>query len=267
MPYVEARNISQVQEALDNGNFFKFASNVAVEKLTCIFSLDVCVIQPTFANENRSFEPIPNPSNYNLTLVYIDELKANFTTFPQVNNVRIEINGTELLTVTLDNVNVTEGGGGDWVYIGAQNINRIEVNQRTNFTVYFPQNADTAFATHGKSLEGNFLNNFTKTEFERVFSLAEHYNILSENIQRIINFTTIDQQKAYEIAGKLKIPQGFLTPDANLTKVGQAYVDGIGNSTTFAEIFDKIEDRIRNETGSGGVGDTPNFNQGGEPEQ
>jgi len=248
-----------VEEALDNGNFFKFASQVAVEKLTCIFSLDVCVIQPTFANENRSFEPIPNPSNYNLTLVYIDELKANFTTFPQVNNVRIEINGTELLTVTLDNVNITEGGGGDWIYIGALNINRIEVNQRTNFTVYFPQNADTAFATHGKSLEGNFLNNFTKIEFERIQGLAEHYNLSEININRIINFSTIDLQKAYEIAGKMKLELGFFTPDTNLTKAGIAYVNGIGNATTFAEIFDKIEFEIRNQTGSGGAGDNPNF--------
>jgi len=61
------------------------------------------------------------------------------------------------------------------------------------------------------------------------------------------------------------IPVGF-TPQNNLTQAGQAYIDGIGNSTTFAEIFDKIEDRIRNETGSGGAGDTPNFNQAGEPE-
>ncbi|MCZ6582786.1 MAG: hypothetical protein O6761_06420 [Thaumarchaeota archaeon] len=248
-----------MQEALSNGNFFKFASQVAVEKISCLFALDVCIIQPIIINENRSIEPVGNPSNYNLTLTYIDELKANFTIFPQVNNVRIEINGTQLVTVTLDNVNVTEGGGGDWIYIGAQNVNRIEVNQRTNFTVYFPQTPDTAFATHGKSLEGNFINNFTQIEFDRIHGLAEHYNILSANIQKIINFTTIDQQKAYEIALKLKIPQGFITPDSNLTKVGQAYIDGIGNSTTFAEIFDKIEQRIRNETGSGGAGDNPDF--------
>jgi len=64
----------------------------------------------------------------------------------------------------------------------------------------------------------------------------------------------------------MKLELDFATPDANLTKVGQAYIDGIGNSTTFAEMFDKIEDRIRNETGTGGVGDTPNFNAPGEPE-
>ena len=218
----------------------------------------MCVIQPTFGNENRSFEPIPNPNNYNLTLNYIDELKANFTIFPQVNNARIIINGSQLLTVTLENVNITEGGGGDWIYIGAQNINRIEVNQRTNFTVYFPQNAETIFTTHGKSLEGNFLNNFTKIEFERVQGLAEHYNLNEININRIINFSTINLQKAYEIAGKMKLQLGFFTPDVNLTKAGQAYIDGIGNSTTFAEIFDKIEQRIRNETGSLGAGDDPN---------
>ena len=131
--------------------------------------------------------------------------------------------------------------------------------------IFLPQNANTEFATFGRTLEGDFLNNFTTDEFNRVFSLAEHYNLSLENIQKIKNFTTLDGQKAYEIAGKMFVPLGF-TPQANLTQAGQAYIDGIGNSTTFAEMFDKIEDRIRNETGSGGVGDTPNFNAPGEPE-
>jgi len=101
--YVEARNFSQVEEALSNGNFFLSASEIAVEKVSCLFALDQCVIQPTFGNENRFFQPnVQAGQSYNLTLQYIDETKANFTISPQVNNARIEINGTQLLTVTLD---------------------------------------------------------------------------------------------------------------------------------------------------------------------
>ena len=129
----------------------------------------------------------------------------------------------------------------------------------SNVTVFFVSTSDIQFATFGRSLEGDFVNNFTKDEFDRVQGLAEHYNLDRSNIENIINFTTIDQQKAYEIAGKMKLELGFITPDANLTKAGQAYIDGIGNSTSFAEIFDKIEERIRAELGSNGTGDNPDF--------
>jgi len=125
--------------------------------------------------------------------------------------------------------------------------------------IFLPQNADTTFATFGRTLEGDFLNNYTKIEFERVQGLAEHYNLLPSNIATIINLATIDKQKTYEIAGKMKLELGFFTPDTNLTKAGIAYINGIGNATLFAEIFDKIELEIRNETGSGGAGDNPDF--------
>jgi hypothetical protein len=53
------------------------------------------------------------------------------------------------------------------------------------------------------------------------------------------------------------VPIGF-SPESNLTKAGQAYLDGIGNATTFAEIFDKIEQRMRNETLTDDTGNVPN---------
>lgn len=243
VPQAEARNISNVQEALSNGNFFNSASQVAVEKISCLFSLDICVIQPTFGNENRSFEPVGNPSNYNLTLNYIDELKANFTIFPQVNNVRIEINGTQLVTVTLDNANVTEGGGGDWIYIGALNINRIEVNQRTNFTIYFPQNDDTAFTTHGRSLEGNFLNNLTTDQEEIFYNYLEFYEPNSKILGEIIPDIKNDQQRAYEIIGKINTT-GFYTPNANLEAGAGFYKDLYLNSTSITEFYNNLLQKV-----------------------
>jgi len=179
-------------------------------------------------------------------------------------SIEIEFEGSKLFEIHVNGINhtftfATQGTGTNKIII--------DDNETTpsNVTVFFQESSLTQFATFGRSLEGDFINNFTTDEFNRVFSLAEHYNLSLENIQKIKNFTTIDGQKAYEIGGKMFVPLGF-TPQNNLTQAGQAYIDGIGNSTTFAEIFDKIEERIRNETGSGGAGDTPNFNQAGEPE-
>jgi len=191
------------------------------------------------------------------TFTIINEQIIIIDVIPDQSNAKLKFNidGSQLVAVEIDGVNRTltfnpVGSGETEVEFTDEPFGIMKI--------FLPQNSLTNFATFGRTLEGDFLNNFTKTEFERVFSLAEHYNLSPENIQKIKNFTTIDNQKAYEIAGKMLVPLGF-TAQANLTQAGQAYIDGIGNSTTFAEIFDKIEQRIRNETGSGGLGDDPTF--------
>jgi len=249
----------------------------AVEHLSKFFKLrqtsdfiEIFNIQPTFANQVRHYDfEINNENNLalNVTVKEITESRIIFELFNPTGNkdVNLIINGSQLGGVFLDGTSITEGAGGasTWdfnptvlPFFGQLNTLSID-NGIVNTTIIFPSNSNTQFAEIGRSLEGNFVNNFTKIEFERVQGLAEHYNLLDSNIEKITNFTTIDFQKAYEIAGKLKITLGF-TGEANLTKAGQAYIDGIGNSTTFAEMFDKIEERIRNETGSGGVNNRPN---------
>jgi len=168
-------------------------------------------------------------------------------------SVEIEIEGSKLQALHVNGINHT------FTFLGNNNKLNIAKEEGTpnNVTALFIPTPDIQFATHGRSLEGNFLNNFTKVEFDRVHGLAEHYNLSEQNINKIIELTKIVGQKAYEIAGKMIIPLNFTT-EANLTKAGNAYINGIGNATTFAEIFDKIELEIRNQTGSGGAGDDPN---------
>jgi hypothetical protein len=199
-------------------------------------------------------KPDPETNAFNITLNFINEKQINFDVNPdQQAEFELEI------TVTTQPIEAVEINGVNQTITIIGNSNKVTVDALiTDFKIFLPQNSNTEFATFGRTLEGDFLNNFTKSEFDRVQGLAEHYNLSRDNINRIINFTTIDGQKAYEIAGKMIVPLGF-SPEGNLTKAGQAYKDGIGNSTNFAELFDKIEQRIRNETGSGGFGDNPNF--------
>jgi len=204
----------------------------------------------------------PETNAFNITLNFINEQEVHFDVDPD-QQAEFEL---EIVVVTANLTAIEVNGVNQTITFPSANTNKVVLDAViTDFKLFLPQNANTEFATFGRTLEGDFLNNFTTDEFNRVFSLAEHYNLSNENIQKIKNFTTLDGQKAYEIAGKMFVPLGF-TAQNNLTQAGQAYIDGIGNATTFAEMFDKIEDRIRNETGSGGKGDTPNFNAPGEPE-
>jgi hypothetical protein len=201
-------------------------------------------------------KPDPETNAFNITINFINEQEVHFDVDPdQQAEFELEI------VVTTQNLTAIEVNGvNQTITFPSPNTNKVTVDDViTDFKLFLPQNTDTEFATFGRTLEGDFLNNFTKDEFDRVQGLAELYNLDETNINNIINFTTIDLQKAYEIGGKMKLELGFFTPDSNLTKAGQAYIDGIGNATTFAEIFDKIEERIRNETGSGGAGDNPDF--------
>jgi len=201
----------------------------------------------------------PETNAFNITLNFINEQEVHFDVDPD-QQAEFEL---EIVIVTQNLTAIEVNGVNQTITFPSANTNKVTLDAViTDFKLFLPQNSDTEFATFGRSLEGDFLNNFTKDEFDRVQGLAEHYNLQPANIDKIINFTTIDFQKAYEIGGKMRLGLDF-NAEANLTKAGQAYIDGIGNATTFAELFDKIEERIRNETGTGGAGDDPNF--GDEP--
>lgn len=240
----------------------KIAPQQVAEKFQV--TLGSIIIQPTFANQEREIKFVVGNATgvitfFNITISQINENQIFFDMIPvnQFESVEIEFEGEKLFEIHVNGINHTftftpQGQGNNKLNIPK------EEGTPSNVTIFFQQTTDVQFATFGRSLEGDFINNFTKDEFDRVQGLAEMYNLLDVNIDKIISLTTIDRQKAYEIAGKLNLGLDF-TPDANLTKAGQAYIDGIGNSTTFAELFDQIEERIRNETGTGGAGDDPNF--------
>jgi len=226
---------------------FEVGTNISAENFS--FEIDNILIQPTFGNEVRKLkfelEDIDTP-DFMATFTIINEQIIIIDVIPDQSNAKLKFNidGSQLVAVEIDGVNRTltfnpVGSGETEVEFTDEPFGIMKI--------FLPQNADTRFATFGRTLEGDFLNNFTNIEFARIHGIAENYNLSNENIRKIIDLTTIDGQKAYEIAGKMFIPIDF-TPEANLTKVGQAYIDGIGNSTSFAEIFDKIEQRMRNET-------------------
>jgi len=262
----EAKDFSNVGGDFDCINVqcsIKIAPQQVAEKFQ--ITLGSIIIQPTFANENREIKFIVGNATglitfFNITISQINENQIFFEMLPVgiAESVEIEIEGAKVQALHVNGINHTftfssQGAGNNKIVI--------DDNETTpsNVTAFFIQTPIIEFATHGRSLEGDFINNFTKIEFDRVLTLAEHYNLSPQNKGKIFQLTQTDGQKAYEIAGKMFLPLDF-TPQANLTQAGQAYIDGIGNATKFSEIFDKIEERIRNETGSGGAGDNPNFN-------
>ncbi len=261
----EAKDFSNVGGMFDCTNVMcsvKIAPQQVAEKFQV--TLGSIIIQPTFANENREIKFVVGNATglitfFNITISQINENQIFFDMLPVgiAESVEIEIEGAKVQALHVNGINHTFTFSAQGNGVSKIVIDDIETTP-SNVTAFFVPTNDIQFATFGRSLEGDFINNFTKDEFDRVQGLAEMYNLLEVNIDKIISLTTIDRQKAYEIAGKLNLGLDF-TPESNLTKAGQAYIDGIGNSTTFAELFDQIEERIRNETGTGGVGDDPNF--------
>jgi len=266
----QAKDFSNVGGSFDCEDVqcnIKMAPQQVAEKFQ--ITLGSLIIQPTFANEEREIKFVVGNATgnipfFNITISEINENQIVFDMIPVgiAESVEIEIEGAKLFEIHVNGINHTftftaQGAGNSKIV-----IDDIETTPN-NVTAFFVQTPDIQFATFGRSLEGDFVNNFTEIEFARVHGIAENYNLSKENIQKIRDLTEIDGQKAYEIAGKMIIPLGF-TPEANLTQAGQAYVDGIGNSTSFSEIFDKIEQRMRNETVTDDTGNVPNA--GKEPE-
>lgn len=209
-------------------------------------------------------KPTPETNFFNITLNFINEQVVVFDVIPD-QQAEFEL---EIVVVTANLTAIEVNGVNQTITFPSPTTNKVTLDVLvTDFKLFLPQNDNTRFATHGRTIEGDFVNNFTKIEFERVQGLAEHYNLLRSNIDQIDNFTSLQGNKAYEIGGKMFVTSSGFTTESNLTKAGQAYIDGIGNSTTFAEMLDNIEQRIRNETGSGGAGDNPDFGKPREAEQ
>ena len=232
VPQAEGKDFSNVGGDFDCTNVqcnVKIAPNQVAEKFQV--TLGSIIIQPTFANEEREIKFVVGNATgnihfFNITISQINENQIFFDMIPVgiAESTEIEIEGAKLFEIHVNGINHTftftpQGAGNNKIV-----IDDIETTPN-NVTAFFTQTPNIQFATFGRSLEGDFINNFTAIEFARVHGIAEHYNLSNENIRKIIDFTTIDGQKAYEIAGKMFIPVDF-TPEANLTNPRLEFIEG-----------------------------------------
>ncbi len=189
--------------------------------------------------------------------------------FNVISETEIEIEGSQLVALSVNGQNVTftfnplctEPPPTCTPPVPVSN-NKLTLNATANIIAYLPQNVDTEFATHGRSLEGDFINNFTKLQREHVLGWVEHFNIPQSVQDQLFDSALIDGQKTYEIAGKMKL--GFFGNDPSTISAGTAYVKAVNGSTTFLEIFDKLEEEVSLATGRNDTGNVPNA--GKEPE-
>lgn len=270
---VEAKDYTG-NEVLKRSVWFKVATNhtVSVEYADCFDqggSMYGCGMQPTNANEFRVFQ-FRTESNveapYNATILYADEQKSVWTlqyNASSPSDPRLLVNGTVLSGIALNNQNFTEGGS-IWNYLGGAQANQIELNAQgqtaDNFTVYYPQNNNTEFATLGRSIEGNYLNNFTKIIKEKILGWYEHYNPTPERADKLIDLLENDQDTLYRIILKKLLNQFDDSQADDVKKYGKQLLLAYKEKFTIPEIVEKIENKVRNDTGdSFGSGDNPNI--------
>lgn len=253
----------------------KVATNhtVSVEEASCFDqgeNMYGCAFRPTPANEFRVFQ-FRTESNveapYNATIHYADE-RSSFWTL-QYNasspaDPRVLINGTQLQAIALNGQNFTEGGT-IWQYNTAQGgFNMVELHAQgqtaTNFTVYYPQNNNTEFAKLGRSIEGNYLNNFTKIINEKILGWYEHYNPTRERADHLIDLLENDRDTLYRIILKKILNQFDESNPEDVKRYGKQLLSAYKEKFTIPEIIEKLENKVRNDTGySFGAGDNPNI--------
>lgn len=267
---VEARDYTG-NEVLKRSIWFKVATNhtVSVEYASCFDqggNMYGCGMQPTNANELRVFQ-FRTESNveapYNATIVYADEQKSVWTlqyNASSPSDPRVLINGTILAGVQIENQNFTEGGS-IWNYLVGAQVNQIELNGQgqtaDNFTVYYPQNNNTEFATLGRSIEGNYLNNYTKAIKEQLLGWYEHYEPTQERADKLIDLLENDRDTLYRIILKKILNQFDESNPEDVKKYGKQLLLAYKEKFTIPEIIEKIESKVKSDTGySFGSGDT-----------
>ena len=245
----------------------KIAPQQVAEKFQV--TLGSFIIQPTFANEEREIKFVVGNATgvitfFNITISQINENQIFFDMIPvnQFESVEIEIEGAKLFEIHVNGINHTftftpQGQGNNKLNIPK------EEGTPNNVTAFFTQTTDIEFATHGRSLEGDFINNFTKLQREHVQGWVEHFNLAKSIRDQIFNSAIIDGQKTYEIAGKLKL--GFFGNEPLTIDAGTAYVKAVNGSTTFLEIFDKLEEEVSLATGRNDTGNVPNAGRNPNP--
>ena len=265
VPQAEGRDFSNVQINVRNV-WYKVVDQVSLESISCDDDGSQnfgCVLEPTMANEIRGYSARAVSTNfpvYNVTLTYIDEQKASFlverTKVNPVNDVRIIINGTALNGVQINGINRTLGDA-RWQYLTPSNVNRLEIQSASTFTVFLEQNNNTQFATKGRLLEGNFLNVLPLQAKQRIFGLLEHFNPSPNRVDKLIDLLQNEKLKLYEIALKIILDRFENLNEVQVKDYGRKIVQAYQEEFTIDDIIDAIENKVRQQFGSNGTGDSP----------
>lgn len=195
----------------------------------------------------------PETNAFNITLNFINEKVIVFDVDPDQQaefELEVAVQTQNLTAIEVNGVNQTI------IFINSVTNKVILDDLITEFKIFLPQNENTIFATHGRTLEGDFINNFTKVQREQILGWVEHFDVPQSVQDQIFNSTVIDGQKSYEIAGKMKV--GDFGAQQGIIDAGTAYFDGINNATNFQELFDKLEESVSLATGRNDTGNVPN---------
>ena len=235
---------------------YKTGSLIAVEDAICgddganVFG---CKFQPTIANEFRGYSGrtvsgVQSP--YTLQLNYIDEQKAVFTIQNTITlDPRLIISGSQLDRVEMNGANVPLGTL--WVYNSVQQFNRINlfegVTLANSLTVYFPQNNFTQFATQGRLIEGNFVNNLSRDDIDKFVSILELFNPDSKKLDRLIDILENDREKIYNIILKSLLNR-FQDTDNKRGDALRHFLDLYRNEPSLISFLNKLESHTRTVT-------------------
>ena len=218
------------------------------------------IIQPTFANENREIKFIVGNATgaitfFNITISQINENQIFFDMLPVgiAESVEIEVEGAKLFEMHVNGINHTftftaTGNGNNKIV-----IDDIETTPN-NVTAFFTQTPDIQFATTGRSLEGNFTNTLTTQQEEILYNYLEFYEPNSSILGEIIPDLKVDQQRAYEIIGKIN-KTGFYTTDLNLQKGAGFYKDLYLTSISITDFYNNLLQKVKDTAGQVVVGD------------
>jgi len=162
----------------------------------------------------------------------------------QFESVEIEIEGAKLFEMHVNGINhtftFTPAGQGN----NKLNIPK-EEGTPNNVTAFFTQTPDIEFATFGRSLEGNFTNTLTNEQNEIFYNYLELYNPNSITMSEIVIDIKTDQQRAYEIIGKINKTGFYDSTNPNLEGGGGHYKDLYNNSTSITDFFDNLLQKVR----------------------
>jgi len=246
----EAKDFSNVGGMFDCTNVMcsvKIAPQEVAEKFQV--TLGSIIIQPTFANEEREIKFIVGNATglitfFNITISQINENQIFFDMLPVgiAESVEIEIEGAKVQALHVNGINHTftftaQGAGNNKIV-----IDDIETTPN-NVTAFFTQTPDIQFATFGRSLEGNFTNTITQEQEEILYNYLELYNPNTNSVRLIKEDLKVDQQRAYEIIGKINVT-GFYPTDLVLEKGGSFYKDLYSNSTSITDFFNNLRQKV-----------------------
>lgn len=219
--------------------------NVSVEDFN--FELEDVLVRPSFGNEIRKIkfeiEDI-DTTDLTVTLTVINELVIIIDAVPDQSapKMKFEIEGSIVDDIQLNDVSqaFTFNPQG----AGSSSIETEELPFDT-IKIFLPQNVDTNFATHGRNLEGSFLNTLTFQQQERFWNLMELYNPSPAALEEIIIDLNTNKKRANEVIGKMNVG-GFYNTSQAITNASITYRNHYDNSVSIEDFFDDLRQEVNN---------------------